>query len=158
MVFGMELTEADERRFWSKIAKGAEDECWPWLGWLNNGYGRFDVGMSKILAHRLALSLTFGPPEGERQFALHGDCTNPLCCNPRHLRWGTKLENAQDRDRLGHRTALRGEAHKMVKLTEDQVRYIRASPLSQRKLAKELGVTQPAIGMIRRGINWSWLV
>jgi transcriptional regulator len=45
----------------------------------------------------------------------------------------------------------------MVKLTEAQVRYIRSSPLSQRKLAKELGVTQPAIGMIRRRVNWGWL-
>lgn len=154
----MNISAEDRSRFWSKVTKTDDDSCWLWTGWGNaDGYGRFDLGNSKVLAHRLALILSGSPPEGERQFALHGDCSNRRCCNPRHLRWGTKLENSQDRDRLGRRKALRGEAHKMVKLTEDQVRYIRTSPLSQYALARELGVTQPAIGMIRRGINWKHL-
>lgn len=45
----------------------------------------------------------------------------------------------------------------MAKLTEEQVRYIRASTLSQRELSNELMVTQAAISLIRRGINWAHL-
>ncbi|MGJ0508927.1 MAG: hypothetical protein ACR652_17725 [Methylocystis sp.] len=46
------------------------------------------------------------------------------CVNPRHLEWKQPLENTWDKDR--HGTMLRGERHPMAKLSELQVRAIRA--------------------------------
>lgn len=43
------------------------------------------------------------------------------------------------------------------KLAEEQVRYILSSSETQRVLAEKFGVTQTAISLIKRRINWSWI-
>lgn len=71
-----------QERFWSKVNKIGDDECWLWLGaknWL--GYGRF--GKESYKAHRLAYELLVEPiPEG---LELDHLCRNPSCVNPKHL-------------------------------------------------------------------------
>ncbi|CAB4157935.1 hypothetical protein UFOVP679_57 [uncultured Caudovirales phage] len=155
----MKLTEKDVARFWSKVAVAGDDDCWIWTGWANRfGHGRFDVGVKKYLAHRLALVLGgFPVPAAPGDCALHGDCSNPACCNPRHLRWGTKAENSADRDRLGRgdwSNAL-GEGNCNAKLTAEAVQLIRRSELSQRAMARQLGVSQRTICQIRRRETWA---
>jgi hypothetical protein len=54
----------------------------------------------------------------------------------------------------GHRW---GEKHPMAKLTDDQVREIRASNLSAQELASRYGVKDGAIESIRRGTTWRHL-
>jgi hypothetical protein len=147
------------RNFWLKVRVGGPEECWPWVGWRNHsGHGRFEVAGAKLLASHLALILTGKPrPCAPRDNALHGDtCTTADCVNPAHLRWGTHKQNSADRERLGRRIPARGEQSGMSKLTEAQVRYARARvDISQRKMAAELGVTQPLIGAIRRREIWT---
>jgi hypothetical protein len=84
-------------RYWSKVDRRGPDECWPWLaGKGGHGYGVFYPGGGKQeLAHRMALKLTVGEPEGGRNHALHS-CGNKPCCNPAHLRWGTHADNMND--------------------------------------------------------------
>jgi hypothetical protein len=86
-------------RFWSKVARGAPDECWPWLGArAAKGYGLFWWNGRMVKAHRVAFFLEHGRwPE---PCGLHR-CDHPACCNPSHVRDGTPADNAQERNAKG---------------------------------------------------------
>ena len=43
-----------------------------------------------------------------RQHVMRHLCGQRLCCNPKHLAWGTELENASDRKRHGTEADRRG--------------------------------------------------
>jgi len=47
-----------------------------------------------------------------------------------------------------------GELHNMAKLTEDEVLRIRADNRPQRRIAADYGITQAAVSLIKRRINW----
>lgn len=157
MAAGLLLTPAHIRNFWIKVARAGPDDCWLWTGWRNDfGHGRFEVAGDKFLASHISLILTGQPrPAPPNDYALHGDtCVSAACVNPAHLRWGSAKDNADDRDRLGLRVPKSGVEHHNAKLDPDKVRYIRSSPLNQYQLARELGVSQPIIGQVRRGLTW----
>jgi len=81
-----------EQRFWSKVSRKSEDECWPWLGGKSHGYGRFYIrhGVGKQ-AHRVAYGLLVGSiPNG---LDLDHLCRECGCVNPRHLEPVTRREN-----------------------------------------------------------------
>jgi hypothetical protein len=83
--------------FWDKVDIKGPEECWPWKeAVFTNGYGRFKRNYQSLRAHRVALEDSKGPPMHKSLLALHS-CHNRLCCNPRHLRWGTHEENMEDR-------------------------------------------------------------
>jgi hypothetical protein len=78
--------------------------------------------------------------------------------NPLHLRWATPVEN--EADKRSHGTHLRGGLCGASKLTESQVLDIRrrvAAGDSQGAIAREYGVSQPAISRIMKRENWGWL-
>ena len=79
------------------------------------------------------------------------------CVNPRHLYWGTPIENAADRVR--HGTHLKGEDCASAKLTVDQVREIRRLSLSlpQREVADRFGISKQRVSKIVRREQWGWL-
>lgn len=84
-----------EERFWSKVLKREEDECWIWLGSLTTtGYGQIYVNEFKkpIVAHRVAIFIHTGswPLEG-----MHTDhlCRLRMCVNAKHLETVTPREN-----------------------------------------------------------------
>ncbi len=89
----MELSD----RFWSKVARSGEDDCWLWTAKARQGfgYGVLNVGGGKTMtSHRLAFLLTHGEiPEGAH--ILH-TCDVPGCCNPKHLYAGTDAQNKAD--------------------------------------------------------------
>lgn len=106
-VRGLEPIMRDSARveqFWKKVARGAEGECWPWLGYVSrHGYGRASWRVSgmriKTHAHRAALAFALGSDIPRDRMALHDPraCSRRDCCNPAHLRIGTALENQLDR-------------------------------------------------------------
>lgn len=96
----------DQARFLSKVDRRGDDECWPWLGPVNevNGYGYFRVGpeATPVSAHRYAYELMVGPiPEGLVIDHVRGNgCTRRDCVN-----WVSHLEAVTQRENV-----LRGDA------------------------------------------------
>lgn len=145
-------------RFWDKVQRAGEDDCWMWTGARHRfGYGRIGVGApsrATETAHRVSWVLHFGPiPSGKH--VLH-HCDNPPCVNPRHLFLGDQAANVADmwakgRGRITHR---RGEAHPWSKFTAEEVAEIRASAEPAGSIARRFGVSREAVYRIRRGLNW----
>lgn len=84
-------------RFWSLVDRGADDECWPWLGHVTrSGYGAISmasVTRSPLRAHRVAYTLERGEiPEG---LVLDHLCRSRSCCNPAHLEPVTNEQNIE---------------------------------------------------------------
>lgn len=138
--------------------------CWNWQGSKNaGGYGLLALWdtetkkkKSTAKAHRFSYETFVGPvPDG--MCVLHR-CDRPGCVNPEHLFLGTKGDNNRDRSTKGRSRGLIGENHLQAKLTEAQVREIRAryatGSIYQRELGDLYGVSQEAIGFIVRNVHW----
>lgn len=150
-----------EDRFWEKVNRRDDDECWEWMGATNAlGYGSFFVekvgGVIRTsLAHRMGYQLEVGQiPAGA--LVLHS-CDNPPCVNPAHLSLGTNLDNAADRESRGRGGQPKGSRSGNAKLTEADIREIRdLYPfMTQDDLAMRFGVCQTTISRIVLGKSWS---
>lgn len=144
-----------EVRLWAKIdTRRTDDECWPFIGAkTRRGYGKLGHEGRTLLAHRLMFAWAKHPIDKD-VVVMHA-CDNPSCCNPAHLSVGSLSDNTQDMIAKGrHFTPWRGESAKHSKLSEDDVRAIRASPLGSRRLSKLYPVSRSAIAAIKRGSTW----
>lgn len=118
------------KRYWDKIHKRGEDDCWNWIAGLNTGgYGaikgtRTDRDGFPFYpmwqAHIVSFTIHNGPPN-EGLFVLH-KCNNRRCVNPKHLYEGTQLDNGRDMAVSG---ILKGSNNPTSKFTDEQVRTIR---------------------------------
>jgi HNH endonuclease len=78
-------------RFWSKVDRRGDRDCWLWTGKDNGRYGYALVGRRLVGAHRIAYELEVGPiPPG---FVVHHVCRTTRCVNPQHLRADTQSAN-----------------------------------------------------------------
>jgi hypothetical protein len=161
-----------EQRFWSKVAKAGENDCWLWTASVQGaskssrgGYGIFNAGHRTTLAHRIAYELLNGPIPQGRLVCHH--CDTPLCCNPSHLFLGSHKDNSLDavfknRSRGPH---LIGETNPRNVAPEKAIREYRelienlSAQLyeSEKQLAKKYKVRVQVFRNIRHGISWSWL-
>lgn len=163
-----------EERFWAKVERRGEDECWLWKGLrCRDGYGKFNIQREKrwttVVASRMALELS-GVVIPTGFYALH-HCDNPACCNPKHLRAGTQQDNGRDmtsrnRSAKGARhgsrtkpeTTLRGEKHGGAKLRDDDVLEIKrrlANNEKRKDLATLFGAKIYTIHSIASNRQWS---
>lgn len=100
--------------------------------------------------HRLVLDAFVGPcPDGMEACHHNGVRTDARLAN---LRWDTRKGNRADAVR--HGTLTRGERHPFAKLTEANVRDIRASKAATRDLAALYGVSLGSIADIRARRRW----
>lgn len=141
-----------EQALLRRAAPGAPDECWEWPGARTpRGYGRVTFRGRVKYAHRLSHEAFIGPlADGE--LACHA-CDNPPCWNPAHLFAGSHTDNNRDRQAKGR--SQRGEGHYAAKLTEDDVRAIRASDLSGPALGERYGVSPFTIYKILDRRSWA---
>lgn len=135
------------------------DDCLSWpFSRDHRGYGRItDEGVQRS-ASRTMCALAYGPPTDDDMQAAHSCGNGHLgCINPKHLRWDTVTGNHADK--IVHGTEIKGSDQWQAKLTEDEVRHIRASrgAILQRDLAERFGVSQTAISKIQRRVAWAWL-
>jgi hypothetical protein len=147
-----------EVRFWRFVDKGSRAPCWEWTGARQTtGYGVTSLtggrASGRIGAHRLSYQMHCGEiPEG---MVIMHSCDNPWCVNPDHLSVGTHAENTADMHTKGRANRPIGSQSSVAKLTEEAVREIRASSLSQRKLAEKYGVGATTIRNALHGRYWS---
>lgn len=124
--------------------------CWLWQGTkAKEGYGKAKEHGKSVRIHRKAFELWKGAiPDG--LCVLHrcpgGD--NPACCNPSHLRVGTKYENSMDRSKNA------SFSRNPRKLTFEQAEAIRKDPRPATVACLDYGVSATAIRCIRRGEHY----
>ena len=142
--------------FFAKLdqSKGP-DSCWLWTGSVYHyGYGQTKRDGKGRGAHVVALELSSGEAAAGRQ-ALHR-CDVPLCCNPKHLFWGSPKDNVVDCIEKGRRANVTGERNPAAKFTQEDVATIRARyrPYCRKNsihvMAREYGVWPDTIGHIVR--------
>lgn len=146
-----------EDRFWDKVDRGEDDECWEWQASTSDGYGQFSVHYEVKSAHRVAYRFVVGDPGDS--FVLH-ECDNPACVNPAHLYLGTHQDNMDDMVERGRATGNkpRGEKHGHTKLTERDVGEIKwkleNTSMTKTAISDEYPVSQRTISNIEWGVTW----
>ena len=145
-----------EDKFWSKTIRIGK--CLIWLGGLApEGYGRVCVDGKRMLAHVYAWELIHGKiPKGKK--VCH-KCDNHLCVDAeKHLWLGTQKQNVQDMIQKGRFVSLPGILNGNSRLTENDVRYIRASTRNHSELARVLPVSSVSVSNIRNNKTWRHVV
>lgn len=132
------------------------DDClfWPFGG--IRTYGVIKRNGRSCVVHRVVCEIVYGPPPTPEYEAAH-NCGKGRCCNPRHVRWATHAENHADK--IEHGTMPYGEKTGRAKITEHDVRLIRASKgkATQLELSTRFGISLRHVGDIQRGTSWAWL-
>lgn len=148
-----------EREFNRLAAIETDDHIlWP-FSCRASGHGIATVEGKLVRVHRLALERRTGPMPTS-VLACHAPLIgcSPNCMNYRHLRWGSKRDNAADAILDGR--IRRGEAHPLHRLTADEVREIRkrrAAGARYKALAVEYGVSWLTVKAAAKRLTWAWL-
>lgn len=144
-------TEEDLRKRLLAKTRVAENGCHEWQGYTMKlqGYGQIGFNGKVLYTHRVAWLLAHSDP-GD-QHVLH-ECDNRRCVNPEHLFLGSIEDNIADMVAKGRQA--RGERNGHAKLTEEDVRAIRASSEPYRVLARRYGVCLATLSMVKTGKNW----
>lgn len=130
------------------------DDCIVWPFAKRGDYPTVRHKGKQRTAHRLILEICKGAPPTAAHQAAHLPvvCHNPMCINPRHLRWALPKENAQDQ--LADGTRRRGEQRHNAKLSLDEVIAIRDDVRSYSAVAQIYSISKQAVYRIKKGINW----
>lgn len=155
------LTRSPEERFWAKVRKGDDSQCWEWVGSrAKAGYGTFGLDRGTVTAHRFSWEMRNGPiPDG--MFVCHR-CDNRACVNPSHLFLGSAADNNTDMWTKGRASGGSvGERNHRALLTDDDVRDIRRradAGEGRRSIAATYGVHKDTVGAVITGKNWRHVV
>lgn len=147
-------------RFWQKVERRGDTECWPWCGAkVASGRGQVHISWSggknvRRYAPVVAWELTNrrAVPTG---CVVSHECDHPNCVNPSHLHAVPQAENIRDSVRKG-----RYNAYGIQKLNATQVREIRARLAAgerQRTIAASFNIARNTVSGIAIGANWAHL-
>ena len=157
---GSKTLEGDPAHFFREtVLRYDGDECLTWpYGKNGDGYGqmRFQGKMRRV--SRLVCEHVNGPPPTPKHEAAHSCGNGHLSCvTKRHLSWKTPAENKADQIR--HGTWAHGASHARAKLTESDVRTIRAlrGKVSLKDLSSQFGIAESMIGEIQKDRRWTSL-
>lgn len=149
------ITEALKRRFWSRVNKGRESECWNWTGSMRNNYGAIKHERKVLSAHRVAFILTNGEPADG--LVVGHKCDNRACCNPSHLEAITPGQNNTDARGRRQFHMNRGEDVPNAVLTEKIVKQLRKrwkNGETIHSIANEIGVHKSTVSKAVRRKTW----
>jgi len=134
------------------------DDClmWPFARH-SNGEAAIGDRRSRQAARLMCIMAHGEPPSPEMQAAHSCGKGHLACVNPRHLRWATPKQNAEDKRK--HGTLLMGEEHPQAKLTAAKVNAIRAlaGQFSVPELAEIFEVHARTISDVLRRETWKCL-
>jgi len=136
--------------------EGEDCLIWPFQHLQDSGVAAVKYKGKQSIASRVMCEMAHGKPPTEKHEAAHSCGKGHLgCVNPKHLRWATRKENLDDM--IAHGTRLYGEKAPSAKLTEADVRAIRAksASVSQAQLGREFAVRASTIGKIIHRQRWS---
>jgi hypothetical protein len=145
---GSKNAEKPPEAFWSRVEVGDPNDCWPWTGRTEGGYGRLRWNREHLFSHRLAYRLANGKLPDEGFHVLH-KCVNYICCNPAHLFEGTYYDS-------NHNTIIKNR-HPIAKLSELNVQQIKRKIFNGQtnaSIAKESGVSPATVASIRKSRSW----
>ncbi len=160
------FNEEQAARFWSRVEKRGEDECWEWkAGRIPQGYGMFHPYVNPLRSHRVSYYLSTGVDPKEN-LVLHS-CDNPPCCNPKHLSIGSNMENSMDM--MKKRRGLKGVPKKNYVFPSNQkpktrkfdvlkvieVRRLRSQGVQLSVIAKMFNASRAQVGRIVYGYSWA---
>lgn len=135
------------------------DDClmWPFphvdYAYPHMRYNGRDTTVARVMCEEVN-----GPPPSRKHDSAHSCGRGKQgCVNPNHLRWDTRAGNHADK--IEHGTSIRGPRNHRTKLTEGDVRYIRAMQGKVRgsDLARQFGLTQTGILHVQNRNSWAWL-
>lgn len=141
---------------------GGPDACWPWTACrTDGGYGHTRIERNGrpvgTNAHRAIYQLLHGDLPSN-VFVRH-DCNNPPCCNPRHLRPGSQVENMADRKSHGAGYAKGGESPSAISVSDETVAAVRAAyrpgvkGRGQHAIAGQFGLSRTTVQRIVTGTD-----
>lgn len=154
-------------RFWRKVRKGSENDCWPWLGAkTSKGYGLIYAKRHiRVRATHVVLYFDGRPlPVG---LQANHTCDNPSCVNPAHIYAGTPQSNVDDmiargrfpkrigNNRTGRRLTFAGGSKR--RLTEQEVVAMRvacASGVKTSDISEAFDISPHFTARILRGASW----
>lgn len=154
-----------EDRFWDRVDKGVENECWEWQGHKNNGYGCIRHEGTYMNAQRAYFVFVIGIEMSDDVFVLH-KCDNKPCVNPNHLYLGTHQDNMEDyaesETSANFAKSREGENNPNAKLSESQVIeiYNRCHKGEEliREIAEDYPVEATTITNIKNGYTHKKLI
>lgn len=132
--------------FRNSVSKRGENDCWPYLGYLDRGYGvARDLDGKQIRAHRLAFKLA-NPEDDIKGFSIRHTCDNPCCCNPKHLLKGSHADNMRDKKERNRCYRPTGNKHHQRKMDAALVEKLRKEYkpkiITARMLAEKYGISK----------------
>lgn len=148
------LTSTITERIESWSIPVTECGCWIWTkSLMKSGYGSITIGRKTFLAHRVSWECARGPVP-EDKCVLHR-CDVRACVNPDHLFLGTKADNHADMVAKGRAKPAKGENAGNAKLTDQDVREIRLSTDTHRKIAEQFGIAHSGVTRIKNRKIWA---
>ena len=139
-------------RLWAYVEK--TPGCWLWTGSINaRGYGAFNPGRGRAIAHRYVYELTYGLILSKDILVCHA-CDVRHCVRPDHLFLGTKKDNMADSIAKGRH--IKGSMVGIAKLHETDILPIRAlkGKMATRDVAQQYNVSVTTILNIWRRRTW----
>ena len=142
-------------RFDASYTMEPNSGCWLWLGSVRekeSGYliAQISDKYKTIVAPRFSFEQFVGPIPEKAMICHH--CDVSICVNPAHLYAGNAKTNNDDKKARGRIRC--GERNHLSKLTDDEVRQIRADKRSSAGLGRIYRVGASTIKAIRRGATW----